>query len=127
MNMMLEKCREKFIEDNDYYEKVYLPEEEQERLNQKIIERDYNEGEENPFNKYSYEETEDNLYKFYEKKPMHIPDSELNQYISLKMLELTKAMDEKQKTMKNIMIFWLILTIISLISSLYLISKVVNL
>ncbi len=118
---MLEKYRDQFIEDNDYYEKVYLLEDEQEKLNQQIIENNYKES--NPFEEYYYDETEDGLYKFYEKKPKEVSDAELNQYISIKLLELNKSMNEKQSTIQGILIFWLILTIISLLITLYTLSR----
>ncbi len=121
MIKMLEKYRDQFIEDNDYHEKIYLPEDEQEKLNQKIIENNYKES--NPFEIYYYEETEDGLYKFYDKKPKEVSDAELNQYISIKMLELTKSMNEKQSTIQGILVFWLILTIISLLGTIYILSR----
>lgn len=122
MNKLLEDYREQFIEENDHYEKVYLSKYEQDRLNQQVIEKNYKEG--NPFEEYYYEETEDDLYRFYDTKPMEVSDSELNQYISMKMLEVTKEMNEKQNTIKDILIFWLILTIISIIGSIYTVVKI---
>lgn len=121
MYKMLEKYRDEFSEDNDYYEKVYLPEDEQQKLNQQVIEDNFKESD--PFELYYCEETEGNLYRFYEKKPKEVSDAELNQYISLKMLELTKAMNEKQNTIQIILIFWLILTIISLLGTIYAIFR----
>lgn len=50
-------------------------------------------------------------------------NDELNQSIGLALLEQIKNMNEKQNTIKNIIIFWLILTIINLVGLFYLISK----
>lgn len=125
MNKVLEEYYENFIEENDYYEKVYLPNDEQERLNRQV-----KEGwgsEESPFDKYYYDIASMNTYRFYEKKPIEIIDSELSQFISLKMFELTKSMEQKQNTIKSIMIFWLILTIINLIGSIYWAIKIASL
>ncbi len=121
MSKLLEECRVQFIKDNDYYDKVYLNESEQEKLNRQIIEDNFKDS--NPFEDYYYDETEDGLYKFYEKKPKEVPDAELNQYISLKMLELNKSMNEKQNTIRGILIFWLVLSILSLLITLYTLSR----
>ena len=42
----------------------------------------------------------------------------------MKMLDLTKEMNDKQSTIKNIMVFWVILTIISLFGSIYTAVKI---
>ena len=117
MGTRFEQYRKKFIEENDFYEKEYLPEEEQEELRKRFEE---NEIEDNP---YEYERTE-NGFRFYVKKPAEVSESILNQYILMKTLDYTKAMDEKQNTMKNIMIFWLILTIINLIGLVFIAVKI---
>jgi formate/nitrite transporter FocA (FNT family) len=44
--------------------------------------------------------------------------------MSMKMLELSKSMEQKQNTMKNIMSFWLVLTIINLIGSICIAMKI---
>ena len=122
MNKIIEEYRKKFIIENDFYEKVYLTDEEQEKLNQ-LVHNGF-ENEESPFKKYKYENIGSSKYKFYEAKPIEVSDSELNQYISMKMLDLTKEMNDKQSTIKNIMVFWVILTIISLFGSIYTAVKI---
>jgi hypothetical protein len=50
MDIFMNKYLEKFYEDYNLFEKEYLPEDEQERLNSLSVDSD-----ERPFEKYSYE------------------------------------------------------------------------
>ncbi|AJA48637.1 hypothetical protein CPAST_c25680 [Clostridium pasteurianum DSM 525 = ATCC 6013] len=52
--------------------------------------------------------------KYYKKIPLNIDDSELALLIQLKIYERLEQIDNKQSTIKNIMVFWLIITIIGL-------------
>lgn len=52
--------------------------------------------------------------KYYKKMPLNIDDSELAPMIQLKIYEKLQQIDNKQETIKNIMVFWLIITIIGL-------------
>jgi len=68
-----------------------------------------------------YEQDDEYLNK---KKIAHqLSDEDLNKLLSLKMLDYTKSQDEKLKTIKNIIVFWAVLTIIGLIISLYIAYK----
>lgn len=120
MNRLHEKYIRQFIEENDYYDRVYLPDPEQEKLN-RLVNQEKFDDKNNPFEKYGYEEIKDDLYRFFEKRPKEVTDFELNQYIFIKMLELSKSMDKKQNTIKRILIFLLALTIVNALVSILII------
>lgn len=61
--------------------------------------------------------------RFYTEESETVTDEELSQYVFLKMLDKLANLDMKINIMKNIMIFWCVLTIISIIFYLYLVSK----
>lgn len=58
--------------------------------------------------------------RFYTEESETVTDEELSQYVLLKMLDKLDNLDKKINTMKNIMIFWCALAIISIIFSLFL-------
>lgn len=69
-------------------------------------------------------ETQDGKNIFYKTHlENNFDENQVNQAIQLKMLDELEKMNEKQNTMKNIMVFWLILTIINLCCVIYIISK----
>lgn len=53
--------------------------------------------------------------KYHNRVPLNLSESDLNNFISYKMLECTKSMDAKMKTVKGIMVFWVTLTLVQLI------------
>ena len=118
MNKQFEEYKMQFIEENGLYDKEYLSEEENDELNQKI---DEGTATGNPFEDYDYEyEREYNWYKFYKKVPYEISESDLNLYIAMNILKINKSMEQKQNTMKNIIVFWYVLTFIYIGISIYL-------
>lgn len=110
MGKCMNKYFEQFYEEYDLYEKEYLPEEEQERLNS--LPPDSNEE---PFAMYGYEPNGLYEYRFFRKIPLQLSDSQLNNIILLKLLEQSEDMNKKQSTIKNILIFWCILTVIGIV------------
>ncbi len=103
----MNKYLEQFYVEYNLFEKEYLPEEEQERLNSLSVDSD-----EQPFEKYDYEANGSFEYRFFKKIPLELSDIELNNIILYNLLQQTKEVNKKQTVIKNIMIFWLILTII---------------
>jgi hypothetical protein len=61
--------------------------------------------------------------KYYKLTIDDFNNDEFNQAIQLTLLLETKNINKKQSTIKNIMIFWLILTIINLIGLFYIINE----
>lgn len=110
MGKCMNKFYEHFYEEYDLYEKEYLPEEEQERLNSLPLDSD-----EEPFAIYGYEPNGLYEYRFFKKIPLQLSDSQLNNIILLKLLEESKYMNKKQNTIKNILIFWCILTVMAIV------------
>lgn len=110
----MNKYLEQFCEEHGLFEKEYLPEDEQERLNS--LDPD---SEENPFEKYSYEPNGKYEYRFFIKIPLQFSDSELNNIILVELLNKSEEMNKKQNTITNILIFWCVLTIIGILLSLF--------
>ncbi|PYG86867.1 hypothetical protein LY28_02688 [Ruminiclostridium sufflavum DSM 19573] len=106
----MNKNIEQFYEKYGLFEKEYLPEEEQERLN--ALGPDSGEK---AFGKYGYEPEGLYEYRFYRKIPPQLTDLQLNNIVLLKLLEKTEDMNSKQNTIKNILIFWLILTVLGVV------------
>lgn len=90
---------------------------------EEIPEEEYNSKAED-VKEYYYTELQGNNYKYFKKTPEQLSNEELNSFLQIRQFELTQQMDNKQNTIKNIMIFWMILTIINLIGSFYIISKI---
>lgn len=53
--------------------------------------------------------------KYYKKVPVELSETELDNFIKYKTFDYINTMDAKLNTMKNIMVFWLVLVIIQLI------------
>ena len=96
----MNKYFEQFYEDYNLFEKEYLPEEEQERLNSLSVDSD-----EQPFAKYAYEANGSFEYRFYKKIPIELSDIELNNIILHKLLEQSKEINKKQTVIRNVVIF----------------------
>lgn len=62
-------------------------------------------------------------YKYFKKIPVQMTNEELNLYLQVELLGSNRQMDNKIGTIKSIMIFWLILTIINLVGVFILVSK----
>lgn len=100
-----EQYKQDFLK-NNLYEKVKISKKEYDSLENKdntIIELN--------------DVTSDNIY--FRAVPIELSDEEQNNFIFMKMFNNTKFLNEKISTMKNIMVFWLILTILSVIGSIY--------
>ena len=106
----MNKYFEHFYEEYELFEKEYLPEDEQERLNSLPLDSD-----EEPFAMYSYEPNGLYEYRFFKKIPLQLSDSQLNNILLLKLLEQSEQMNNKQRTIKNILIFWCTLTVIGIV------------
>ena len=134
MNANLEEYKKKFVQKFELtIKKNYVIEEENQELTRKYSRSDKEARQ--ILKEYKVESESNELgfhsYRFYKEEAIEISDSEISEYISIKMLNYTIAMQESQNimkehqnTMKNIMIFWFITTIISLIGSIYAIVKI---
>ncbi len=61
--------------------------------------------------------------RFYTEEAEEVSDEELSQYIAMKTLDKLSKLDEQVYIIKNIMIFWLVLTIIGILASFYMASR----
>ena len=100
MNEKLKKLIDKVIIDSGFYDIV--EKEEGERLDE-------------------YEQDETYINK--KKVPHKLTEEDFDKLLSLKMIDYAKSHDNKLNIIKNIMTFWLVLTIINLIMLIYLIIR----
>lgn len=126
MNKTFEKFKEKFLTNNELnYERICVSEEENKKLNDFAF-FSPTAKEAKILNDY-YKDVDERGRYFYKKVPADISDEEIKQYAIMKSLEVLKSMDKKLDTIKNIMIFWLVLSIISIIGSIYTAVKIAEL
>jgi hypothetical protein len=71
---------------------------------------------------YQVEENASGWLNFYTEQAETVTEEELSQYISMKLIQRLDSIDEKVNTMKNIMIFWVVLSIIGSIIGVFLIA-----
>lgn len=125
MNKVVKKLKDEFLENNELlFEKVPVSKEEN-----KELEKKYHYGSTSEHEKINEEYLiEDKIdgKAFYKKKPIDITDDELKEFMFITVHDIIRESNKNISTMKNIMIFWLILTIINLVSILYFASKFAN-
>lgn len=122
MNTVVEKYRNRFVKENRLsIKKIYVSEEESQKIKKINARTLHTEEESKILNEHKYDDV--GIYKE-EQSDEVISDSELNQFISMKMFDMTESMVKNQDTIKNIMIFWLVLTIMSLIGMIYISVKI---
>lgn len=117
MNSNIKNLKDDFIEKQGLnISRKYVDESEYNDLLEKYRTRL---GKKEVLEKYQVEEDESYNIKFYTEEPEETSDEELSQYISLKLIEKLESLEKKQETMKSIMIFWFVLTIIGIICVVY--------
>ena len=75
---------------------------------------------------YIEKDIKNNTTTYYKKDIFELNDEELNLAIKIKSYELNKKTNRNINTMRNIMLFWLALTIINLVGIFYIVSKIAN-
>lgn len=119
MSNIIEKHKEEFL--NEYelgFKKEYFGEKENTDLNEVI-----QNGEQNEVNRileeYNYDfDDGKNTYLFYKKVPLNYSKEDIDQFIQLKILEHTKNTNSNINTIKGIIVFWFVLTLLGLILAL---------
>lgn len=66
-----------------------------------------------------YDEKLNGENEYYKKTLVNLTDEEFDLYLKIKNVQMLEDIDTKQKTMKNIMIFWFIITLIPTIIGIY--------
>ena len=116
MNNVFETYKKEFIK--KHLSKNYVSDEVNQELNKKYYSSEISQKE--ITEKYKFERDSDpgssNLY-FYTEGASEITDTEFSQYISMKIIDRMREMDNKINTIKNILVFWFILTIIGIVLS----------
>lgn len=120
--MDLKSVQKKYYEQNDSVEKEYVNDKKNRQLNQQFEK----EGNllEDTFEGYYYESGEEG-YDFYQKKYPNLSNAELEQIVNLQNNMYIKKVSKNIHSMKNILVFYLILTMINLIISFIVISKTI--
>ncbi len=120
--MDLETVKHKYYEQNDGVEKEYVNDRKNRQLN-KQFEKEGNLLEDT-FEGYYYESGEEG-YDFYQKKYPNLSNEELEQIVNLQNNMYMKKASKDIHSMKNILVFYFILTIVNLIISFIVISKMI--
>lgn len=120
--MDLESIKKRYYEQNNGVEKEYVNDRKNKQLN-KQFEKEGNLLEDT-FEGYYYESGEKG-YDFYQKKYPNLSNAELEQMVNLQNNMYIKKASKDIHSMKNILVFWFILTIINLIISFIVISKTI--
>lgn len=121
--MNLENLKNEYYEQNDLVEKDYVEDKKNKQLNKQFDQ----DGDllDNTFKGYYYESGE-NGYDFYQKKYPNYNNTELEQLINIQNSMYIKKASKDIHSMKNILLFWFILTIINLIVSFIVIAKAIS-
>ena len=119
MNLRIQDIKQKFIEqENLNTRKVYLSDIENEQVLRKFNTSDFDEAEVRE--KYKTETNADGKIRFYSEQPQgETTDEELQQYSNLKIATRIDSIDSTLSTIKYILVFWLVLTIIGLVGLFY--------
>ena len=119
MKSKIQFIKEGFIKKNELdIIKNYLNNDENEKVLKKYNLSDDDEAE--VLKQYKKETDMSGKIRFYtEQSQGQITDDELQQYINFKMIHRLDNMESTLYTIKNILVFWLILTIIGLIGLIY--------
>ncbi len=120
--MDLETIKSKYYEQNSAMEKEYVTEKQNKQLNRKF-EKDGNLLEDT-FEGYFYERGEED-FDFYQKKYPNLSNTELEQIVNLQNNMYIKKASKDIHSMKNILVFYFMLTIINLIISFIVIFKTI--
>ena len=115
MNKILEEYKNKFKLEFAY-EKKYLSEDEEKEIRPADL---LDNGSQN----YAFDESN---HKWYKKVLIDVPNDQFNTFIFMAMLDAHRDIKEKQTTIKNIMVFWVILTILNLIGEIYIVIKLIG-
>jgi hypothetical protein len=118
MNARIQKYKDDFLKQQEItYRRIYVSNSE----NEKLLKR-YNKSEEYEEEiRKNYKVDEDSVVvgniRFYTEESESVTEEEINQYISMKIINRLDNLDEKVDLIKNIMIFWVILSIVGMIGA----------
>lgn len=119
MNSYLKKFKDDFLKTHELtFRRIYLPNSE----NKEVLKK-YKKNPDDIRQLYKVaEDTVGNIH-FYTEISEEITDKELSEYISLKSIQKLDSIDAKLSIIKNIMIFWCVLTVLGIISALIILSN----
>jgi rubrerythrin len=114
LNSFIQEYKDNFLKQQKLtYRRIYVSDSENDKLNSKYNQSQSNKDEiEKDF---QVEKNASGWLNFYTEKSEEVTDEELSQYISMKLIQKLDGIDKKLDTMKNIMIFWLFLTILGML------------
>lgn len=116
MSAKYEKIMGEFCEEEELtHDKEFLSEQENGRITEEYVNGDA-EVKENILNLYDYEYDDNtNQFHFYKLVPSGISKEEIDRYISVKTLQNLRQINATVRTIKSIAVFWLILSLISVV------------
>ncbi len=116
MNSFVKEYKDNFLKQQKLtYRRTYVSDSENDKLNSKY---NKSESDKDEIRKvFQVEENASGWLNFYTEQSEEVTDEEFSQYISMKLIQKLDSIDDKVDTMKNIMIFWVVLTILSIIGA----------
>ena len=116
MSTKIEDAKMEFLKTNKLlYDKKFLSEEENEKLSDEYLIGD-SVAKDEILEVYNFDYDEKNSeFHFYKQIPISISDKEMEQYILINVLNTIKSMNGKLNTIKCVIKFWFILTIIGVL------------
>lgn len=116
MNSFIKEYKDNFLKQQKLtYRRTYVSDSENDRLNSKY---NNSESDKNEIEKvYQLEVNASGWLNFYTEQSEEVTDEEFLQYISMKLIQKLDSIDDKVDTMKNIMIFWVVLTIVGIVGA----------
>lgn len=118
MNSIFQDYKTNFLKEQQLtHKRKYVSDSDNELLYRKYYK---SESDKNEVKKdYKIHEDSNGSIKFYTEVSEDISDEELSEYISMKVIQRLDGIDEKLYTIKNIMIFWFILTLVGVVGLIY--------
>lgn len=113
MNNSVQQYKDKFLKQHQLtYKRIYLSDSENDKLRRRYETKDADKSEIEK--EFKIEENFEGI-RFYTERFEDISDEEISQYISLRTIQKLESIDEKLYTIKNILIFFLIISIIGIV------------
>jgi hypothetical protein len=117
MNTRVQEYKDNFLKEQKLtYNRIYVSDSENDKLNSEYNKSEINKAEIKK--NYRVEENAAGWLNFYTEQSETVTEQELSQYISIKLIQKLDSIDKKLYTMKNIMIFWLVLSIVGILVTL---------
>ncbi len=119
MNSYIKNVKDDFLKTHELtFRRIYLSDSE----NKEVLKK-YKKNPDEIRQLYKVGEDTVGNIRFYTEISEEVSDKELSEYISIKAIQKLDSIDNKLSTIKNIMIFWCVLTILGIFCALMVIGR----